>query len=50
MNELRNYTRYEYKRITMTTDIESLWKDSMASFGWEVVIWDGLSHSSSIGT
>lgn len=36
MNELKNYTGYEYKRITMDTSMESLWRDSMANFGWEV--------------
>lgn len=35
MNELKSYTGYEYKRVTMDTSLESLWRDSMANFGWE---------------
>lgn len=35
MNELKNYTGYEYKRVITDASMESLWKDSMVSFGWE---------------
>ena len=33
MNELKSYTGYEYKKVTMDTSLESLWRDSMANFG-----------------
>ena len=36
MNELKSYTGYEYKKVTMDTSLESLWRDSMANFGWEM--------------
>lgn len=35
MNETKNYTGYEYKRVTMDSGMESLWKDSMENFGWK---------------
>lgn len=34
MSEQKDYTGYEYKQITADAHMESLWKDSMASFGW----------------
>ena len=35
MNETKTYTGYEYKRVTMDSGMESLWKDSMENFGWK---------------
>lgn len=34
MNERKVDTGYEYKQITTDRAMESLWKDSMANFGW----------------
>ena len=34
MNEREDDTGYEYKQITTDRAMESLWKDSMANFGW----------------
>lgn len=34
MNEQKNYIGYEYKQVTADTQMEGLWKDSMAGFGW----------------
>lgn len=34
MNEQTTYTGYEYKRVTAESGMESLWKDSLANFGW----------------
>lgn len=34
MSENKDYTGYEYKQITADAHMESLWKDSMTSFGW----------------
>lgn len=34
MNERKDDTGYEYKQITTDRAMESLWKDSMANFGW----------------
>lgn len=34
MNEQTTYTGYEYKRVTAETGMESIWKDSLANFGW----------------
>lgn len=35
MSEQNQYIGYEYKQITVSTRMESLWKDSMESFGWQ---------------
>lgn len=35
MNNQQNVISYEYKQITAASNMESLWKDSMASFGWK---------------
>lgn len=34
MNEQKNYIGYEYKQVIADTQMEGLWKDSMAGFGW----------------
>lgn len=34
MSEQKDYTGYEYKQITADAHMESLWRNSMASFGW----------------